>query len=51
MILLGAALVLFGGMLLSTVESRRRALRRASAIRLEHVKEGTRRTSNWFLGL
>jgi len=50
MILVGAALVLFGGLLLTTVESRRRALRRASAIRLEHLKEGSRRTSSWFLG-
>jgi len=51
MIILGSALILFGGLLLTTVESRRRALRRASAIRLEHLKEGTRRTSSWFLGL
>jgi hypothetical protein len=51
LILLGSVLILFGGLLLTTVESRRRALQRASAIRLEHVKEGTRRTSSWFLGL
>jgi hypothetical protein len=51
LILLGSALILFGGLLLTTVESRRRALQRASAIRLDDVREGTRRTSSWFLGL
>jgi hypothetical protein len=51
LVILGVTLILLGGMLLSTVESRRRMLRRASAIRLEQVKEGTRRTSSWFLGL
>lgn len=51
MILIGIALVLLGGLLITTVESRRRMLRRAAAIRMEHVKEGARRTSDWFLGL
>jgi hypothetical protein len=51
LILLGSALILFGGLLLTTVESRRRALQRASAVRLDDVREGTRRASSWFLGL
>jgi hypothetical protein len=51
LVLLGSALILFGGLLLTTVESRRRALQRAAAIRLEDVREGTRKASSWFLGL
>ena len=51
LIILGSAMILLGGFLLSTVESRRRTLRRASAIRLDHVKDGAQRASSWFLGL
>jgi hypothetical protein len=51
LIILGSALILLGGSLLSTVESRRRMLRRASAIRLVDVKDGAHRASSWFLGL
>jgi hypothetical protein len=51
LVLLGSALILFGGLLLTTVESRRRALQRAAAIRLDDVREGTRKASSWFLGL
>ncbi|MGO8871359.1 MAG: hypothetical protein ACLQPH_08145 [Acidimicrobiales bacterium] len=51
MIILGTMMILLGGLLLSTVESRRRMLRRASAIRLDQVKGATRRASDWFLGL
>ena len=48
--ILGSALVILGGLMLSTVESRRRMLRRATAIKLDDVKDGARRTSSWFLG-
>jgi hypothetical protein len=51
LIILGSAMILLGGFLLSTVESRRRTLRRASAIRLDHVKDSAHRASSWFLGL
>jgi microcystin-dependent protein len=51
LIILGSVMILLGGFLLSTVESRRRTLRRASAIRLDHVKDGAHRASSWFLGL
>jgi hypothetical protein len=51
LVLLGSTLILLGGMLLTTVESRRRALQRAAAIRLDDVREGTRKASSWFLGL
>jgi hypothetical protein len=50
LLLIGTALVLLGGLLLSTVESRRRMLRRATAVTLADVKDGARRTSTWFLG-
>jgi hypothetical protein len=50
LIILGVGLMLLGGLLLSTVESRRRMLRRAEAITLD-VKDGARKTSSWFLGL
>jgi hypothetical protein len=50
LVILGIVLMILGGLLLSTVESRRRMLRRASAIGLD-VKDGARRTSSWFLGL
>ena len=48
--ILGSALVILGGLMLSTVESRRRMLQRATAIKLDDVKDGARRTSSWFLG-
>ena len=50
LIILGSLMVLIGLFLLSTVESRRRTLRRAAAINLAPVKDGVRRTSSWFLG-
>jgi hypothetical protein len=50
-VLLGIVLVLAGALLLTTVESRRRLLRRAAAIRTDQVRDGVRRTSSWFLGL
>ena len=48
---IGSTLIILGGLLLTTVESRRRMLRRATAIRLDRVKDGARQTSSWFLGL
>lgn len=51
LVLLGSMMIILGGFLLSTVESRRRMLRRASAIKLDQVKDGARKTSSWFLGL
>ena len=48
--ILGSTLVILGGLMLSTVESRRRTLGRATAIKLDDVKGGARRTSSWFLG-
>jgi hypothetical protein len=51
MVLIGIALVLLGVLLITTVESRRRMLRRVAAVRMERVREGARRTSDWFLGL
>jgi hypothetical protein len=51
LVLLGTMMIILGGFLLSTVESRRRMLRRASAIKLDQVKDGARKTSSWFLGL
>lgn len=49
--LVGTGLILSGSLLLTTVESRRRALRRATALRPGHVKNGARRAGYWFLGL
>jgi hypothetical protein len=51
LLFLGVALILLGGFLITTVESRRRLLRRATAVRMENVKDGARKTSDWFLGL
>jgi len=51
LVLLGSMMIILGGFLLSTVESRRRMLRRASAVKLDQVKDGARKTSSWFLGL
>jgi hypothetical protein len=51
LLILGVALILLGGFLITTVESRRRLLRRATAVRMENLKQGARRTSDWFLGL
>jgi len=48
---LGSTLIIIGGLMLTTVESRRRMLRRATAARLESLKDGARQTSSWFLGL
>jgi len=48
--IVGSTLVILGGLMLSTVESRRRMLRRATTIKLDDVKDGARRTSSWFLG-
>ncbi len=47
--LIGTGLVLSGGALLLTVESQRRALRRA--LRGETLREGAHRTGLWFFGL
>lgn len=51
LVLLGTLMIILGGFLLSTVESRRRLLRRATAVKLDQVKDGARKTSSWFLGL
>jgi hypothetical protein len=51
LVLLGTLMIIIGGFLLSTVESRRRLLRRATAVKLDQVKDGARKTSSWFLGL
>jgi hypothetical protein len=51
LVILGVGLMMLGGLLLTTVESRRRLLQRAGAVRLGSVKDGARRTSSWFLGL
>jgi hypothetical protein len=51
LVILGGAMTILGALLISTVESRRRLLRRAAAIRVDDVKEGARKTSSWFLGL
>ncbi len=51
LIILGSALILVGGLLLSSYESRRRLLRRAAAVRPSHITTGARRASSWFLGL
>jgi hypothetical protein len=50
LLIFGVTLMALGSVLLSTVESRRRLLRRAAALRIDHVKDGARRTSSWFLG-
>ena len=47
---LGSLLILIGGLLLLSVESRRRALARATVVRLDKVKEGARKTGYWFFG-
>ena len=44
--ILGGLLILIGGMVLTTVESRRRLLLRATG----PVKSGARKTSSWLLG-
>ena len=51
LVLLGIALVVLGGFLLTTVEWRRRLLRRAAAVRADQMTDGLRRASAWFLGL
>lgn len=51
LLILGSTLILVGGLLLSSFESRRRLLRRAAAVRPSHVASGARRASSWFLGL
>jgi hypothetical protein len=48
--ILGSLLILVGGLLLTTVESRRRALTRGMMIKLDQVKDGANKTSSWFLG-
>jgi LPXTG-motif cell wall-anchored protein len=50
LLLLGFALLLVGGALLVSVESRRRMLRRAHTISIDDVKDGTDRMTSWFLG-
>jgi hypothetical protein len=51
LLLVGSLLVLLGLILLSTVESRRRLLRRAATLRVDHLKDQARKSSSWFLGL
>ena len=51
LLILGLALILLGASLLTTVESRRRMLRRANALRTEQLKNSAGRAGNWFLGL
>jgi hypothetical protein len=54
MLLLGFSLILLGIMLLTSMETRRRLLRRALPVDLTPVRdgvaEGARRASHWFLG-
>jgi uncharacterized membrane protein YgcG len=50
LVLLGSLLVIVGLILLSTVESRRRMMRRSAAIDMGHLKHDARRVSDWFLG-
>jgi len=50
LLLLGFTLLLVGGALLVSVESRRRMLRRVRTVRVEDVKDGTDRMTSWFLG-
>ena len=50
LLLLGLTLLLLGGVLLTSLETRRRMLRRAAAVRVEDVKDGADRMSSWFLG-
>ena len=50
LLILGFTLMLLGGALLVSVESRRRMLRRVSTISVEDVKDGTDRMTSWFLG-
>ena len=50
LVVLGTLLVLTGGVLLTSVESRRRRLVRTAAFTVDHVKDGARRSSDWFLG-
>jgi hypothetical protein len=50
LVLIGSMMILIGGLLLTTMETKRRALRRVPVIKLDQVREGTRRTSSWFLG-
>jgi hypothetical protein len=50
LMILGSLLILVGGLLITTVESRRRTLARASSIKLDRVKYGASKTSSWFLG-
>jgi hypothetical protein len=48
----GATLVLLGLWILTTLEQRRRAIRRAAAaVQTSPVAEGATRASRWFLGL
>ena len=47
---LGSLLILIGGLILLTVESRRRALARATVVRLDQLKKGVRKTGYWFFG-
>jgi hypothetical protein len=50
LLILGFTLMLAGGALLVSVESRRRMLRRVRTLRVDDVKDGTDRMTSWFLG-
>ena len=50
LVFLGSLLILIGGLLLTTVEFRRRARSRVALLNLDQVKVGARKTSDWFLG-
>ncbi len=50
LLLLGITLLLLGGALLTSLETRRRMMRRATAIRVDDLKDGADRMSSWFLG-
>jgi hypothetical protein len=42
--------MLLGGALLTSLETRRRMMRRAVSVRVEDLKDGADRMTSWFLG-
>jgi hypothetical protein len=42
--------MLLGGVMLTSIESRRRMLRHARTISADDLKDGTDRVTSWFLG-
>ncbi len=50
LLLLGITLMLLGAVLLTSLETRRRMVRRVASVRVDDLKDGADRMSSWFLG-